>query len=137
MMTETRFRELLDAYGADPRRWPADERGAAEAFSASAQAQTSLAEARQLDAALEAFASPGPSFELRQAVLAAAPRGRSSPFSRVRPFGLWSGAGWAAAAAAGVVLGVSLGQQLVRDWEAAGALEQASAWSLDEAEYLG
>ena len=32
MMTEDRFYQILEAYGADPARWPADERADAEAF---------------------------------------------------------------------------------------------------------
>lgn len=34
MMGLDRFRELLDAYGAEPRRWPANERATAEALAA-------------------------------------------------------------------------------------------------------
>jgi hypothetical protein len=31
-MNAERFRKLVDAYGANPRRWPADERAAMEAY---------------------------------------------------------------------------------------------------------
>ncbi|BDW99919.1 hypothetical protein [Maricaulis maris] len=31
-MTDERFFQILEAYGADPARWPADERAEAEAF---------------------------------------------------------------------------------------------------------
>ena len=46
-------------------------------------------------------------------------------------------AGWAAAAAAGLVLGLSLGQQAAMSNQADEALEQATAWSVDEAEFFG
>lgn len=129
-----RFEHLVDAYGADPRRWPEAERAAAEAFLAGSEAARTLAEdAARLDALLEAAPAPEPSELLGHRVLRAAPVRRS----RVSRFGWASGAGWAAAAAAGVLVGLSLGQQVGQAWEAEAILEQASAWSADEAEYFG
>ena len=52
-----RFTEMIDAYGAEPRRWPAAERSAALAFaSADAAAAALLRDAAALDALLDAFA---------------------------------------------------------------------------------
>jgi hypothetical protein len=52
-MDRERFEQVLDAYGADPRRWPADERAAAKAFAARNVDAAALQEARALDAALD------------------------------------------------------------------------------------
>lgn len=53
-MNEERFKHLIDSYGADPGRWPADESAAATAFLASSdKAQRWLAQARAIDQVLE------------------------------------------------------------------------------------
>ena len=53
-MNPERFAVLVDAYGADPSRWPAGERAAAEAFAASAAApKSALSDASELDRALD------------------------------------------------------------------------------------
>ena len=58
-MTFERLIEILDAYGADPARWPADERAAAWAFVVQdARAADALAEARRLDGLLDVY-DPG------------------------------------------------------------------------------
>ena len=49
-MDETRFEAIVSAYGADPKKWPADERAAAEAFAAAHPEL--LREARGIDALL-------------------------------------------------------------------------------------
>jgi hypothetical protein len=60
MMKLDRFTELLDAYGAEPRRWPPAERAAAQAFLAvSAEARGRLAAAAALDALLDQAAGAG------------------------------------------------------------------------------
>lgn len=54
MMQLQRFRELVEAYGGDPRRWPAAERAPAAALLAgSPEAQALLAEAGALDRLLD------------------------------------------------------------------------------------
>jgi hypothetical protein len=54
MMGLDRFRELLDAYGAEPGRWPAQERPAAEALLAGKpEAAEMLAKALSVDALLD------------------------------------------------------------------------------------
>ncbi|HKP57062.1 MAG TPA: hypothetical protein VJV78_10090 [Polyangiales bacterium] len=55
-LTLARFRELIDAYGAMPARWPVAERAAAEALVRNdAQAARLLAEAEPLDALLDTY----------------------------------------------------------------------------------
>jgi hypothetical protein len=105
-MDRARFEALAEAYGADRRRWPSAERATAEAFAVAEPevARAILAEADDLDHLLFAAPSATPSAALRQAVLAGAPRARSAR----RGLGFWlSGAGMAAAAAAGVIVGTS------------------------------
>jgi hypothetical protein len=54
MMTLARLRTLLSAYGADPVRWPEDERDAARALIAeSADARAAYRQARDFDALLD------------------------------------------------------------------------------------
>ena len=75
-MALDRFRDLLDAYGADPHRWPTDRRAAAEALvAASVEARAARDEAAALDRMLDLAPAPAPSPELMARVLAAAPRG--------------------------------------------------------------
>jgi hypothetical protein len=70
----TRFRELLDAYGADAERWPADERAAALALLAcEPDARVALAAAAALDRVLDLAPAAEPSAALAGAVLAGAP----------------------------------------------------------------
>ncbi|MGD9979845.1 MAG: hypothetical protein AB7H66_15515 [Hyphomonadaceae bacterium] len=75
-MDRERFEHLLDAYGADFRRWPAETRAAAAAYAAqNADAAAPIAEARALDERLDAVrAAPAPSPALAARILAQAPR---------------------------------------------------------------
>jgi len=112
-----RFRRLIEAYGADPARWPAGERSRAEALLArSDRARRLLAEAQALDAVLMADARPAADERLAAAVIAratAAPQERRP--KQPREFRLdWSLArlwpqavGLAAAAVLGFVVGWS------------------------------
>jgi hypothetical protein len=100
-----RFEELLDAYGAEPRRWPAERRAAAEALLArSPEAQTRHAAAARLDGLIGmAKVEPAPAHLIGR-VLAAAPKAapaRASWFA-----GLFKPAAGLALAA---VLGLALG----------------------------
>lgn len=83
-MDRERFADLLDAYGADFRRWPADARAAATALAAqNSDAAALIAEARAVDAVLDsARDSAAPSADLAARILASAPRARSSGFDR-------------------------------------------------------
>jgi len=69
-----RFQALLDAYGAEPRRWPADQRVAAEALlKRSSEAQVAHAAAARLDKLLDsAGVDPAPAHLIGR-VLDAAP----------------------------------------------------------------
>lgn len=128
-----RFAELARAYGADLGRWPPALRDAAAArlaaqdpsgAAADAPAQV-LAEAAELDFALDAWRLAPPSQALVEAVLAAAPR---RPAWAGRPW-IWRtgvGAGLAAACAAGVLTGATLAQPQGLGDDAA-ALAQAFA----------
>ena len=74
-MTLDRLRAIVDAYGGDPVRWPAAERAAGEALLArSAAAQTLIAAAADLDAALDSVSALQPTPAMRARILAAAPR---------------------------------------------------------------
>ena len=100
-----RFEALLDAYGAEPRRWPADRRAAADALLArSAEARALQAAAARLDALIDTAAiEPAPA-HLMGRVIAAAPRARA-------PRKGWF-AGWlkpSAGLAFAAVLGLALG----------------------------
>ncbi|MDR3513220.1 MAG: hypothetical protein P4L73_16410 [Caulobacteraceae bacterium] len=136
MMDHQRFEQLVAAYGADPARWPAQERAEAERLVAGAD----LAEARALDAALDAFRVEAPSLALRQRILATAPRPRGGRLFKpggFRPSGVFwlSGASLAAACAVGVIAGVSLGGALAttsaqadRDADASAAFEAVTVF---------
>lgn len=104
-MDRARFEYLLDAYGADFRRWPLDEREAAQVF-AQANADTVaplLSAARALDTKLNwANDTPATSAALINRVVAAAPRARVTP-KRTN----FAPAGWALAAC--TLLGVLIG----------------------------
>ena len=100
-MDRERFAYLLDAYGADFRRWPAEARARAAAFAAQdPEAAALIAEARTLDAALDgARDEVGPSADLAARILAAAPRAQRPAFDRRAMLAL------AACAVFGVLIG--------------------------------
>lgn len=138
-MTPDRFLALVAAYGADRRRWPEAERAAAEAF-ATAQAELTrpaLAEADDIDALLHASATPRVSMALRDKVIAAAATGRRAGKLWIDRLLLVFGAGWAAAACAGVAAGVMLTGHLTADVQADAVLYQASLMAVDDTEVLG
>lgn len=108
-MTAERFEALADAYGGDVARWPGGEREAAAALMAAdpAWARAALAEAAELDAALDAFVAPRAAGELAERIAMGAPRARPRWRLWITPAGM--GAGLAAACAAGLMLGAQLG----------------------------
>lgn len=70
-----RLRDILDAWGGDPDRWPDAERTPALALlEGSAAARRLHAEARRLDAALDLLPAAEPSVGLEERILAAARR---------------------------------------------------------------
>ncbi|WP_298744855.1 hypothetical protein [uncultured Brevundimonas sp.] len=142
-MTAERFLALVAAYGADRRRWPEDERAAAEAFAAAHPdtARPALDEADAIDDLLYRSPTPRVSPALRDRVLAAAAsaRGRAGRTGRmwIDRMTLALGAGWAAATCAGVAAGVLLTAHLAADAEADAVLYQASLFGVDDTELLG
>lgn len=140
-MTIERLRQILDAFGADPARWPKTERDGALALLAnSREAQRLRDEARRLDSLLN---EAGEAIELRldakglvAAITEATANVHRLPKSSRRKFpltGAWPGfAGLAAAAAAGFIVGwmglaadYSLGTQ-------AEAADQVSGFTVTE-----
>lgn len=79
-MSLVRLQALLEAYGAKPERWPAEERDAARALLAqSPQAQRWRDVSAQLDAVLDLAPAHAPSPTLLERIVAAAPRREPAP----------------------------------------------------------
>src|ERR1700691_1773901 len=103
-MTPERFRTIVDAYGADPRRWPDEERAAAESWADlhRIEADDVLAESGSLDAWLADHTVAPPERELVERIVAAAPTRRREKH-RVRLW--WQGAAFAGIGLAGGLAG--------------------------------
>lgn len=142
-MTAERFIALVSAYGADARRWPESERTAAQAYMAAEPetARAVLAEADAVDALLHAAPTPQVSPALRDRVIASAAelgqRARRDGRLWLDRLALVLGAGWAAAACAGVAAGVIMTGHLTADAQADAVLYQASLQGVDDTEVLG
>lgn len=142
-MTSERFLALIAAWGADARRWPEDERAAAEAFVARdpASSRAALAEADALDSLLHLSRAPLPSMALRDRVIASAAevglKARREGRRWLDRLTIALGAGWAAAACAGVAAGVMMTTHLTADAQADAVLYQASLMGVDDTEVLG
>ena len=116
MMGLDRFRELMEAYGADPQRWPGNERGAAEALlTQNAEAVTLHRRAASIDALLDSAALPAAAIDAERLIasVTAQPQ-RTAEIVTLRPVRKQSGSGFwlkvaslAAAAAIGFFVGVS------------------------------
>lgn len=133
-----RFEHLAGAYGADLRRWPEAEREAARLLlAADPRAGLVLGEADVLDALLSAAPRPAPSHVLRERIIADAAGARLGRTRRLwGPIAWASGAGWAAAACAGVAFGMVLTSQMTAEIRADTVLYQASLTATDDAEIL-
>ena len=96
-MTPERFLQIVDAYGADPRRWPQQERAAAQAWAAlhRAEADAVLTDAAGLDAWLATDQLDPPGAALRDRVI------RSAPVRQPHAPRRWW---WSGAAVAGIGL---------------------------------
>jgi len=107
-MTPERFETLAEAYGGDVARWPHAEREAAADWMAAhpVRARDVLARAGDLDATLDAYASPRGAVGLADRIAAGAPKARARWIGWLLPAGM--GAGLAAACAAGVMAGAQL-----------------------------
>jgi len=131
-MPRDRFEAILDAYGADPRRWPDAERAAAQAFAATDPAAPALlAAAADLDGAIH-LAAPAPAgAALRDAIIASA---KAAPPRRRSLW--WAGAGLGAAlagAAAGAVTVGVMAPHVVNDLTVEQMASAATAFGdLDE-----
>ena len=142
-MTSERFLALIAAWGADTRRWPEDERGAAQAFAAAhpETVRAALAEADSVDALLHLSRASQPSMALRDRVIASAAgaglKARREGRRWLDRLTLALGAGWAAAACAGVAAGVMMTTHLTADAQADAVLYQASLMGVDDTEVLG
>lgn len=136
-MKAERFHALAEAYGGDLRRWPASERGFAESLiAADPSLKAALEEAALLDVMLETSRLSAASAELTARVLAAAPKARRFRLHLNRLAWLL-GAGWAAAACAGVVAGVGLTSHVTANERADAVLYQSSLSGVDDTEVLG
>ncbi|ESQ88646.1 hypothetical protein ABAC460_15255 [Asticcacaulis sp. AC460] len=139
-MTARRFRDILDAYGADPVRWPDGEREAACAFAAgNADAAEWLAEALSLDDMLMAVDDVAVSerlhFQTVAKMIAAndvTGPAMAEPARRMAVF--WAGAG-VAACLAGAVFGINISLNSLDELRAQSVLEQAQM--VEMAEELG
>lgn len=103
-MTPERFRTIVAAYGSDARRWPRDERAAAEAWAQAHphDALEALDDAAELDAWLmrDTVAPPVPA--LVERIVASAPAPQRA---RRRGTVWWSGAAFAGVGLAGALAG--------------------------------
>jgi hypothetical protein len=108
MMQLDRFRALLEAYGAEPRRWPPGERvRAEEVLARSAEARALLAEAAAFDALLDEAARPVTPASDAEALIAritATPQMQLGGHSRSQRSVWVKAAGLAAAALIGFVV---------------------------------
>lgn len=120
-MDQARFEAIVAAYGGDPGRWPQSERAAAQAFALRPEAAPILAEARALDALLNASTEITPlNLAFVRRVIAAAPKPPSRPN--------WGpAAALAASALIGLALGFSGARQAVEAHAAASVLDMAFA----------
>lgn len=102
-MTPERFQTIVDAYGADPRRWPDDERAAAGSWAEQhrSEADALLAESASLDAWLASHTVAQPARSLVERIVATAPRRPPRPRGRL----WWQGAAFAGIGLAGGLAG--------------------------------
>ena len=103
-MTPERFRTIVDAYGADPRRWPDEERAAAEAWADLHRVEVDalLADSAGLDAWLTSHTVAPPERAFVERIVATAPARRpAKPRGRL----WWQGAAFAGIGLAGGLAG--------------------------------
>ncbi|MBI2977926.1 MAG: hypothetical protein HYY38_03675 [Rhodospirillales bacterium] len=107
-MNRLRLQRLIEAYGADPARWPAAERDAARALLAQTpDAAAMRARARLLDEALDGFAPAADAGAEQRLLRALAELPRQAPAMPPLMAGFWPRAAMLAAASmAGVIIGL-------------------------------
>lgn len=148
-MDMTRFEQLLAAYGANPSRWPHDERDAAQHLLAtSSAARATHEEASRLDSVLARAGAVSVPQDLAARILAQASAHGPSPGAAPARWTwlreLWPGAAaWqpAAALAASMILGLAVGATFesafipeLSDDEAAATTDAMGAFWLGEEE---
>lgn len=122
------FLDLIETYGADRRRWPAERREQAEALLETDMGARALLEAEmRFEETLDAWQVPEPRDSLRQAILRSAP-GQRGGFTVAMPRG-WFGAGIGALMAASCAAGVMAGFLLVAPPEPADPNGEAAVWA--------
>jgi len=103
-MTPERFRQIVEAYGASPRRWPEKERAAAEAFVRdNTEAMSVLAREAALDRLLGAYRIAAPDSALTGTIVTSGPSSH-----RLSWTSLLQGLGIVGAGLAGAVAGAFL-----------------------------
>jgi hypothetical protein len=112
MMTAERFAQIVEAYGAEPRRWPAGERAEAEAFMLAdpEAAGPALQTAHGFDLTLDAYVAPLAAPDLSARILRALPGN-----DNWRRWRAPLAAGLAAACAAGVLVGANVSRAVITD----------------------
>ncbi len=143
-LTEDRFRDIVDAYGADPVRWPEAERAAAAIFARNHPeiSEPVLDAARRLDAwldidrvevseddILDAHARAVAAFvdahvDKADVMPVAVRRPRPLPLARSLPV-VWATGVALAACIAGAIFGVNVSMQSIGDLRAQSVLDQA------------
>ena len=133
--SEARVRELAEAFGGDPARWPESDRAAAEAWIAAhpTRAWRLLEEAGALDRLLLAWEAPRPTEDARARVQAAAPDQVRRALRRSWVLTLTGGAALAAACLAGILAAPRLVDPVVVPATAAPAYASDSDAVLAEA----
>ncbi len=124
-----RLAEILDAYGADPIRWPDAERDEAGALIAdSTEAMVLRDAAAALDTVLSAGVAPAPSPELMANILALAePSGWRRWAAEFWPFGpVWQPvSALATAAVLGIAIGAAAPSSILPEFAGYSAQEEA------------
>lgn len=134
-MTADRRRTLIEAYGADVRRWPAEARG----LHRGADGEL-MSEAEAIDAWLDQSRPPVVSADLRARVIGSAaaagltPRRAQAAWRRLK---VLVGAGWTAAALAGAAAGVGMTLHATADARVDAVFYQATLGGVDDTEVLG
>jgi len=112
MMTLERFKSLIEAYGADPARWPEAERSDAVGFvEASADARRILEEAALLDRVIDLASTTPVTPQLQAKIMAAFVEAAAAPARKASGFGglLPGTPRWVPAAAFVLSLALGLG----------------------------
>lgn len=141
-MTDARLIELIETWGADPASWPEADRAAGKALLVAHPERfaETIAQARQLDLMLGALPEPEMPAALAQAIMDAAPRPKRAGGSLSRWIGLktpWAPASGLAAAAVGLVMGLTVAPAASADDEVTAEVQElvVSALGFDPATY--